>query len=133
MKGPLTAICAGMFFISTSSWAQPPAANSAAPASSSPSSDAVYPKPSGQDSQPSSKPQQTQAKAPKAASVESRGTKSSDQSSAVQPVAKQKAYTGNTGKKADPGTACSTARTRPDGTLDCGTSGVGATPGKIPK
>ncbi len=37
-------------------------------------------------------------------------------------------YTGNAGKKDDPGTACSTARTKPDGSLDCGMSGKPITP-----
>jgi hypothetical protein len=46
---------------------------------------------------------------------------------------KQKAYTGNTGKKADAGTACSSARATPNGGVDCGTSGNAATAGKVPK
>jgi len=37
-------------------------------------------------------------------------------------------YSGSSGKKSDPGTACSTARTKPDGTLDCGMSGKPVTP-----
>lgn len=37
-------------------------------------------------------------------------------------------YTQSTGKKSDPGTACSTARTKPDGSLDCGMSGKPITP-----
>jgi hypothetical protein len=49
------------------------------------------------------------------------------------PKEKQKAYTGNTGKKTDPGTACSSARPTPNGGVDCGTSGNAATPGKVPK
>jgi hypothetical protein len=46
---------------------------------------------------------------------------------------KQKAYTGNTGKKHDAGTACSSARPNPNGGVDCGTSGNAATAGKVPK
>jgi|KBSSwiStaDraftv2_1062776.scaffolds.fasta_scaffold10552_8 hypothetical protein len=46
---------------------------------------------------------------------------------------KQKAYTGNTGKKQDAGTACSSARPKPNGGVDCGTSGNAATAGKVPK
>jgi len=49
------------------------------------------------------------------------------------PAEKQKAYTGNTGKKKDAGTACSSARPTPNGGVDCGTSGNAATPGKVPK
>jgi hypothetical protein len=37
-------------------------------------------------------------------------------------------YQGATGKKKDPGTACSTARLNKDGTLDCGMSGKAAEP-----
>jgi hypothetical protein len=46
---------------------------------------------------------------------------------------KQKAYTGNTGKKNDAGTACSSARPNPKGGVDCGTGGNAATAGKVPK
>lgn len=46
---------------------------------------------------------------------------------------KQKAYTGNRGKKHDAGTACSSARPNPNGGVDCGTSGNAATAGKVPK
>jgi hypothetical protein len=48
-------------------------------------------------------------------------------------VNKQKAYTGNTGKKSDPGTACSSARPAANGGMDCGTGGDAATTGKVPK
>jgi hypothetical protein len=48
-------------------------------------------------------------------------------------IGKQKAYTGNTGKKADPGTACSSARPTSNGGVDCGTGGDSATTGKVPK
>jgi len=46
---------------------------------------------------------------------------------------KQKAYTGNTGKKQDADPACSSARPSPNGGVDCGTSGNAATAGKVPK
>jgi hypothetical protein len=46
---------------------------------------------------------------------------------------KQKAYTGNEGRKRDPGTACNSARPNPNGGVDCGMSGNAATPGKVPK
>jgi hypothetical protein len=48
-------------------------------------------------------------------------------------IDKQKAYTGNTGKKTDAGTACSSARPSANGGVDCGTSGNSATTGKVPK
>jgi hypothetical protein len=41
-------------------------------------------------------------------------------------------YHGAQGSKKDPGTACSTARLKKDGTLDCGMSGKPVTP-KPPK
>jgi hypothetical protein len=44
------------------------------------------------------------------------------------PSVSRDTYQGSQGKKKDPGTACSTARLKPDGTLDCGTSGKTATP-----
>lgn len=37
-------------------------------------------------------------------------------------------YTGAQGKKPDPGTACSSARLKKDGSLDCGMSGKAAAP-----
>jgi hypothetical protein len=49
------------------------------------------------------------------------------------PAEKQKAYTGNTGKKKDAGTACSSARPNANGGVDCGTGGNSATTGKVPK
>jgi hypothetical protein len=45
----------------------------------------------------------------------------------------RKTYEGNSGKKQNAETACSTARRKPNGDLDCGTGGEGALPGKIPK
>jgi hypothetical protein len=65
--------------------------------------------------------------------VEQRGTRSSDQAKPSQDTAKHKYYKGNTGKKPDAGTACSTARPTPNGGVDCGTGGNGATPGNVPK
>jgi cytoskeletal protein RodZ len=102
--------------------------------------DAVYPHPSGQDS-PTNK-QSPSAKKPSSTApqqkpgigtgtVEQRGTKAANQAAPVRKLAKQKAYTGNSGSKQDPGTVCSTARPTPNGGVDCGTSGDGATLGKI--
>jgi cytoskeletal protein RodZ len=102
--------------------------------------DAVYPHPSGQDS-PTNK-QSPSAKKPRSTAsqkgpgtgtgtVEQRGTKAANQSAPVRKLAKQKAYTGNSGSKQDPGTVCSTARPTPNGGVDCGTSGDSATLGKI--
>jgi hypothetical protein len=86
--------------------------------------DAVYAKPSGQDSRPQPSNVITDRQAPT--------SKHSDQPSA--PVSgTQTTYRGNTGKKPAVGTACSTARVKPNGDLDCGTGGAAALPGKIPK
>jgi hypothetical protein len=102
------------------------------PANDGSRNDALYPKPSGQDSSPNPSPpsshspaaQQQQAnKAPRSKQAAS-GTQSSN-------PGKSASYTGATGKKSDPGTACSTARRTADGRLDCGTGGNGATAGKI--
>ncbi len=93
--------------------------------------DAAYPERSGQHSEPNkpihSKAPSTASKTPSPASSRqaARGNRG--------PHAEAKAgvYTGATGKKPDPGTACSTARVTPAGALDCGTGGDGATAGKI--
>jgi hypothetical protein len=69
-------------------------------------------------------------KADPAATPNTAGAPKTQQS---KPAEKQKAYTGNTGKKKDAGTACSSARPRPNGGVDCGTSGNSATAGKVPK
>jgi hypothetical protein len=104
------------------------------PASSQTRPDAQYAKPSGQDSQPTkTAPKKATGSSPGQGNVESRGSKTTDQSAGAQGAVKQKAYNGNTGKKTDAGTACSTARATPSGGVDCGTSGEGATPGKVPK
>ena len=124
--------CAAMLAAQIASGQSP--ATSTPPSNSQSRPDADYPHPSGQDSQPSKTPSN---KPPEPTTgkgtAESRGSKTSHQSKQVQNVAKQGAYKGNVGKKGDPGTACSTARSTPNGGLDCGTSGEGATPGKVPK
>jgi len=78
---------------------------------------ATQPPSSSQPTAPSAKPDTTGA--PKTAQGKS--------------TEKQKAYTGNTGKKKDAGTACSSARPSPNGGVDCGTSGNAATTGSPPK
>jgi hypothetical protein len=111
-----------------------PSAQSPAPSSSQTRPDAQYPNPSGQDSKPNqTPPKKATGSAPDKGTVEQRGSRTKDQSSASQKTAKRKTYQGNTGKKADPGTACSTARPTNNGGVDCGTGGEGATPGKVPK
>jgi hypothetical protein len=92
------------------------AQSSAATPSLPPSSQTTQPS-SGQQMAPSAKPDTTGApKTPQGKSTE-----------------KQKAYTGNTGKKKDAGTACSSARPSPNGGVDCGTGGNAATTGSPPK
>jgi hypothetical protein len=96
--------------------------------------DAKYPHPSGQDSQPDNSSHKT-----KLAAAGSRKDKESGQdqtpdasrSKQAAQLGKRKSYTGNTGSKANFGTACSTARPTVDGGVDCGTSGNSATEGKI--
>jgi hypothetical protein len=111
-----------------------PKAQASTPATTQTRPDAKYPNPSGQDSQQrKTAPKKAAGSAPGNGTVELRRPKTSDQSAASQGVAKQKAYTGQTGKKADPGTACSTARPTRNGGVDCGMGGKGATPGKVPK
>ena len=70
---------------------------------------------------------------PKAAPSATPDTTGAPKTKQAKPQEKQKAYTGNTGKKNDPGTACSSSRPTSDGSIDCGTSGNAATPGKAPK
>ena len=96
--------------------------------------DARYAKPSGQDSRPSV------TKVPKAAPPSPRPKDPTSQNPAQSQNAAgpptqggSRAYTGATGRKADPSTACSTARTTKDGRLDCGTGGDAATTGRIVK
>jgi len=110
-----------------------PGAQTPAPSSSQTRPDAQYPNPSGQDRKPSqTPPRKATGSAPGNGSVEQRGSRTKDQSAASQGTAKRKTYRGNTGKKSDPGTACSTARPTKNGSVDCGTGGEGATPGKVP-
>jgi hypothetical protein len=130
------ALAQGAFGQNSAATQPPPATNPSSSATAQPRPDANYPNPSGQDSQPAkppARPKKATGSAPGNGNAESRGTRTSDQSAASQGVAKQKAYKGNTGKKPDPGTACSTARPTNNGGVDCGTGGKGATPGKVPK
>jgi hypothetical protein len=122
---------AGLLAVAQATLAQAPTA----PSQSQTRPDATYPNPSGQDSQPkpANPPAAGSKQGAKPGTVESRGAQTSKQSAGAQGVAKQKAYQGNTGKKSDAGTACSTARPTANGGVDCGTSGEGATPGKVPK
>ena len=71
--------------------------------------------------------------APKADAAATPNTTGAPKTQQGKPAEKQKAYTGNTGKKKDAGTACSSARPTPNGGVDCGTSGNSATAGKVPK
>jgi cytoskeletal protein RodZ len=112
----------------------PPASSPQASSSSESRPDANYPRPSGQDSQPGkTAPKRAAGSSPDKGTVESRGSRTANQSAQVQGTAKQQAYKGNTGKKKDPGTACSTARATKNGGIDCGTGGTSGTPGKAPK
>jgi hypothetical protein len=77
-----------------------------------------------------SAPPVTGAKAAPGSAPNTTGAPKTAQSKSVN---KQKAYTGNTGKKSDPGTACSSARPAANGGMDCGTGGDAATTGKVPK
>jgi hypothetical protein len=111
-----------------------PAPSSSQPASNAARPDANYPKPSGQDSQPSrTTPKQAPGSSPDNGTVQSQGAQHANQSGQVKSLEKHPTYKGNTGKKKDPGTACSTARPTKNGGVDCGTGGEGATPGKVPK
>lgn len=75
----------------------------------------------------------TPPSAPKADSAAKPNTTGAPKTQQGKPTEKQKTYTGNSGKKADAGTAYSSARPTPNGGVDCGTSGNAATPGKVPK
>lgn len=90
--------------------------------------DAVYAKPSGQDSKPkkSNLIRHSTAGTPSQHPGQARRT---DQT----PNASKKTYEGNSGKKQNVDTGCSTAQRKPNGDLDCGTGGKGAVPGRIPK
>jgi hypothetical protein len=71
--------------------------------------------------------------APKADPAAAPNTTGAPKTQQGKPAEKQKAYTGNSGKKKDAGTACSSARPTPNGGVDCGTGGNAATAGKVPK
>jgi hypothetical protein len=88
------------------------------------------PAPTQSTQSPSTHPPQSAQKADPAAAPNTTGAPKTKQ---AKPTEKQKAYTGNTGKKNDPGTACSSARPTPNGGVDCGTTGDAATAGKVPK
>ncbi|MBV8782964.1 MAG: hypothetical protein JOZ67_02130 [Gammaproteobacteria bacterium] len=88
--------------------------------SSSDRPDAVYAQPSGQDSAPKSRP------------APSPGVKGPSTAAGV--ATHPAPYRGNSGRKkqdAAASTACSTARLKKNGQLDCGTGGDAATAGKI--
>ena len=97
--------------------------------------DAKYQSPSGQDSQPDTASHKTRVATGDTkrgtGTADNRGTKEGDQTRPVRKLSEQKTYTGNSGNKADPSTACSTSRPTKDGGVDCGTSGNSATEGKI--
>ncbi|MDB6090892.1 MAG: hypothetical protein JWN85_3676 [Gammaproteobacteria bacterium] len=93
--------------------------------------DAVYPKRSGHDAKTDKAPPQTRQPGnnPSASvGTEPPNVRAVNETPPVRKLARQKTYKGNTGKKVDPGTACSTARPTPNGGLDCGMSGTSATP-----
>jgi hypothetical protein len=96
--------------------------------------DARYPHPSGQDSQPDRSPHKTQLAAAGSKEDKEAGrdqtAAATGQSKQAAHLGKRKTYTESTGSKADPGTACSTARPTVDGGVDCGTSGNSATLGR---
>jgi hypothetical protein len=133
---PSSAIPALCFLVQVAV-AQNPPTPSAQPSQSSTSQsrpDARYPNPSGQDSQPrATAPKRATGSAPGKGNPEGRGSRTAQQSAPVQQVAKQGSYQGNKGKKADPGTACSSARPTPNGGVDCGTGGKAATSRTPPK
>jgi hypothetical protein len=141
MKHAILLYATGALWLAQSALAQNSAATQ--PSQSAPTTsaatpqtrpDAKYPNPSGQDSQPSqTAPKKSNRTGNTNGTVEPRGSKTKDQSAASQGVAKQKSYTGNSGKKSDPGTACSSARPTANGGVDCGVGGNAATTGRIPK
>ena len=96
---------------------------------------ASYPHPSGQDSQPDHAPRTTKLAAVGSKTDRESGKDQSaaatDNSQQVNRLARKKSYSGRSGPKSDPGTACSTARPTSDGGVDCGMSGNSATNGHI--
>lgn len=97
--------------------------------------DANYPQPSGQDSQPDNSSHKTRVATADSkrgtGTANHRGSKEADQNREVRKLSERKAYTGNSGSKADTSTACSTARPTAEGGVNCGTSGNSATEGTI--
>lgn len=118
----------------TSASAQSKHADTTARSATETRPDARYPHPSGQDSQPDNSSHKTKLAAAGSGKDKESGrdqTPEATRSKQAGQLAKRKSYTGNTGSKANPGTACSTARPTVDGGVDCGTSGNSATEGKI--
>lgn len=95
---------------------------------------AKYAHPAGQDSQPDNSSGKTVLAAPgsgkDAASGQERAP-GTGQSKQAAELARRKTYTQQSGAKANPSTACSTARPTVNGEVDCGTSGNSATLGKV--
>ena len=113
---------------------QPNQPQTGKPATAQPRPDVTHSKPANQSKQPfKAAAKKSSNSAQGMGTPEARGPRTTDQSAPAQAVAKQKSYQGSFGKKADPGTACSTARPTPNGGVDCGTGGEGATHGKVPK
>lgn len=96
---------------------------------------AKYPHPSGQDSQPDNSSGKTVLAAPGSKkdkeSGHERAPAATRQSKQADQLARQKTYTESSGSKADPSTACTTARPTVNGGVDCGMSGNSATQGKV--
>ena len=96
---------------------------------------AKYPHPSGQDSQPDNSSGKTVLAAPGSKkdkeSGHERAPAATRQSKQADQLAKRKTYTESSGSKADPSTACTTARPTVNGEVDCGMSGKSATEGKV--
>jgi hypothetical protein len=72
-------------------------------------------------------------KVPQHATVTGKTSKKTDAAKARTDARAPQTYQGAAGKTDNTSTACSTARTKANGRLDCGTGGEGATPGKVPK
>ena len=110
------ALAVALLGIGVSAWATDPPSQ---PAASSTTSSAATP-PQAQ--------RQTAAKSRKSSNT------SSPSATAAAPTDRRPAqvsrdtYHGAAGKKKDPGTACSTARLKKDGSLDCGMTGKDASP-----
>ncbi len=72
-------------------------------------------------------------KVPQHATATGKTSKKTDAGKARTDAHAPQTYHGAAGKTDNTSTACSTARTKANGGLDCGTGGEGATPGKVPK